>query len=121
MIFCSVRFLYFVTVPVSDLLIRQHNGAVNRIRQTTMASSDHHGTDDELAKGAKHAAQRRHHGWITETQPDVATVEDLAYWTLFGIKKIQDRGGKKRKGWNLLCGNNFKEDGPNCESLGQTD
>lgn len=81
-------------MQVQGLLIRQHDGAVDRVRQATVASSDHHGTDDELAKGAEHAAQRRHHGRVTETQPDVATIEDLAYWFFTGFKKMK---GEEKK------------------------
>jgi len=42
-----------------------------------MASSDHHGTDDEFAKGRELAAQGGEDGGIAETEADVAATKGL--------------------------------------------
>lgn len=49
---CLLLFL----LKMKQLLIREHDGAVERVWQTTVAPADHHGTNYELTERAEHAA-----------------------------------------------------------------
>lgn len=56
---------------LDEVLIRQHDGAVELVRQTTVSATDHHDADDELAKGLELAAERHVDRRVAEAQSHV--------------------------------------------------
>jgi hypothetical protein len=53
-------------------LVRQHDCTVELIRQSAMATPNHHGADDELAEGRKVTTEGGEVSWVTEGEADIA-------------------------------------------------
>lgn len=78
-----------------------------------MASTDHHGTDDKLAKGAEQAAEGCHDCRIAETQTHVAAKSKV----LVDIAKARQAQNGERKRRDVLCRGDLEKDGPHGEGL----
>lgn len=62
-----LSFLFVVGCSLDEMFIRQHDGAVELIRQPTMPASYHHDADDQLAEGLELTAQGHINRRISET------------------------------------------------------
>ena len=74
----SIR-LDFIFVPRLAVLIainRERNRAIERIRQPTVPTADHHSADDQLAKSGEVTAQTGQVRRIAERQSDIAVCGD---------------------------------------------
>lgn len=61
-------------VVVNKVLIREHNGTVELVRQTAMATANHDGANDKLAECVELATQRVVDARVPEAEPDISTL-----------------------------------------------
>lgn len=62
----------FVQVPFSW----QHDCAVDLVRETAVASTDHHGAYNDFAENCELPAKRGHDGRVAETETHVTAVKE---------------------------------------------
>lgn len=63
---------------LNEVLVRKHDRTVKPIWKTSVASTNHHNADDDLAKRVECTAERHVHRWVAETQSNVGTVRRVS-------------------------------------------